>query len=69
LQAATNWPQAREELHKIHALVHAELPLIPLWQLADHYAHRAAVTGIAAKPISLYQGIDQWRITPQAAVP
>jgi tetratricopeptide (TPR) repeat protein len=67
LQAATNMQEARKRLHQIHAIVHAELPVIPLWQLTDYYAHRAVLSEVAAKPISLYQGIGAWRFTVASA--
>jgi peptide/nickel transport system substrate-binding protein len=44
-----------------------ELPVIPLWQLADHYAWRDRLKGPAASAGGLYQGIETWEIAPWVA--
>jgi peptide/nickel transport system substrate-binding protein len=62
LQAAADLPAAANRLQDIHALAAAELPVIPLWQLVDHFAHRATVKGIAPRTVSLYQDVEQWQV-------
>ncbi len=41
-----------------------ELPVLPLWQLVDHYAWRSRVVGVADEMAHLYQGIESWRVEP-----
>jgi peptide/nickel transport system substrate-binding protein len=41
-----------------------ELPVIPLWQLEDHYAWRARLKGPAEQTERLYEGIEGWDIEP-----
>jgi hypothetical protein len=53
---------AAAHLKEIHALAAAELPVIPLWQLVDHFAHHASVKGIDPRPASLYQNVDAWQV-------
>jgi len=62
---ATNWRDARTRLATLHQLCHHHLPVLPLWQLSDHYAYHRRITGIEAEPISLYQNITKWRVGPK----
>jgi peptide/nickel transport system substrate-binding protein len=41
-----------------------ELPILPLWQLEDHFAYRARLKGPGESATHLYQGIDGWEIEP-----
>ncbi len=41
-----------------------ELPVLPLWQLEDHYAWRAQLRGPAESAEHLYQGAEAWEIDP-----
>jgi peptide/nickel transport system substrate-binding protein len=41
-----------------------ELPVIPLWQLAEHYAWRTHLKGPGESAAHLYQGIETWEIRP-----
>jgi len=41
-----------------------ELPVLPLWQLEDHYAWRSNLRGPAEAADHLYQGIAAWEIDP-----
>ncbi len=41
-----------------------ELPVLPLWQLEDHYAWRSNLRGPAEASDHLYQGIAAWEIDP-----
>jgi peptide/nickel transport system substrate-binding protein len=62
LEQAADMLAASRKLREIHALAAAELPVIPLWQLVDHYAHHTSVKGIGQRPVGLYQNIDHWQV-------
>jgi hypothetical protein len=64
LKHSRTWDQARERLHRIHEIVRQEVPVIPLWQIADHVAFHQRLQGIPARPVSLYQHVEQWKIVP-----
>ena len=55
---------AKELVTQIDRECRDELPVIPLWQLQDHYAYRTRLKGPADTADHLYQGIDQWQIEP-----
>ena len=61
LDRAENWNEARERLREIHRIAHYDLPLIPLWQTVNHFAHRKSLGGVGDKPVTLYQNLPQWR--------
>jgi ABC-type transport system substrate-binding protein len=61
LDEATNWNDVRARLAELHEIAHHELPVIPLWQTVNFFAHRASLHGIGDSPVSLYQNIDEWR--------
>ncbi len=41
-----------------------ELPVIPLWQLDDHYAWRGHVRGPLETADHLYRGLESWEVDP-----
>ena len=55
---------ARELVTQIDRECRDELPVIPLWQIQDHFAYRARLKGPVETADHLYQGIDQWQIEP-----
>jgi ABC-type transport system substrate-binding protein len=61
LDEAAEWVQVRESLRHVHRLVHDDIAVIPLWQLAEHFAYRKDLRGMASKPVILYQNVEQWR--------
>lgn len=63
LEAARNWREVRQRLFDLHSIVHHELPVIPLWQLADSYAYRTQLSGVGGNVVSLYQNVDRWRLS------
>jgi peptide/nickel transport system substrate-binding protein len=67
LERATDWPTARGLAIQIDRESRDELPVIPLWQLADHYAWRTRLQGPPEITNELYQGIDKWQIVPWIA--
>jgi peptide/nickel transport system substrate-binding protein len=64
LESASEFPTARGLVIQIDREVRDELPVIPLWQLDDHYAWRSRLKGPAGSAEYLYQGIDAWEIEP-----
>ncbi len=64
LEQAGEGPSAKATLLQIDAESRDELPILPLWQIADHYAWRARLSGPAATTDQLYQGIETWEIAP-----
>ncbi len=67
LERASEWPTARGLVLQIDRESRDELPVIPLWQLVDHYAWRDRLKGPAPSADDLYQGIATWEITPWIA--
>jgi len=61
LDEAVDWRQARDCLRRIHRIAHDDVAVIPLWQLVEHFAYHESLRGVAAKPVTLYQNIEQWR--------
>jgi peptide/nickel transport system substrate-binding protein len=67
LERAAEWPTARGLAIQIDRESRDELPVIPLWQLVDHYAWRDRLTGPGKTADELYEGIEKWEITPWVA--
>jgi ABC-type transport system substrate-binding protein len=61
LDEAVDWSQVRECLHRVHHIAFDDTAVIPLWQLIECFAYHQSLRGIAARPVSLYQGVEQWR--------
>jgi tetratricopeptide (TPR) repeat protein len=61
LARAQNWNEARDRLRAIDRIAHAELTVIPLWQTVNEFAYRQSVRGVLPHPVTLYQGVEQWR--------
>jgi peptide/nickel transport system substrate-binding protein len=64
LERVTDWPTARGLAVQIDREARDELPIIPLWQLVDHYAWRSRLKGPKKVTDGLYQGIETWQIAP-----
>ena len=64
LERASEWPTARGLALQIDRESRDELPVIPLWQLVDHYAWRDRLKGPPTDAAMLYQGIETWEIEP-----
>jgi len=67
LREASDWQQVRPRLREIHRIAHAEVAVIPLWQLVDHFAHHRSLKGVGTNPVSLYQNVEHWQQTLEAA--
>ncbi|WZO99604.1 ABC transporter substrate-binding protein [Isosphaeraceae bacterium EP7] len=64
LDRAPEWPTARALVIQIDREVRDELPILPLWQLKDHYAWRDHLKGPAEAADDLYQNIETWEVEP-----
>ncbi len=64
LAQTEDWERVIPKLRYIHRLAHEELPLIPLWQLADHFAYHRDLKGVGASCVSLYQNLEEWQSPP-----
>jgi hypothetical protein len=54
--------QAAAHLRRIHRLVHDELPILPLWQIVEHCAHRRELEGVGPRPVTLYEHVERWSL-------
>jgi tetratricopeptide (TPR) repeat protein len=61
VEAAPNKQEAAARLQAVHRLAAAELPVIPLWQLSEHFAVHKSIQGVAQRPASLYEGVEAWQ--------
>ena len=64
LDKAADWRQVRAKLRQIHRIAHNDVSVIPLWQMAGHYAYRKGLAGLGQQPVVLYQNVEQWRLAP-----
>lgn len=64
LEQAPEFPTARGIAIQIDRESRDELPVIPLWQIVDHYAWRSRLAGPPEQTTSLYDGIERWEIEP-----
>ncbi len=64
LEQATDWTAARQLVRQIDRESRDELPVIPLWQLEDHFVHRPHLKGPPPIADQTYQNIEAWEIEP-----
>ncbi len=64
LERASEFPSAKGIVLQIDRECRDELPIVPLWQLVDHYAWRTRLKGPAEVAENLYDGIETWEIEP-----
>lgn len=62
LEQAKDAKQAAARLQEVHRVAAAELPIIPLWQLVNHFAYHKSVKGVPPRPLTLYQDIERWQV-------
>ncbi len=67
LERAAEVSTARGLAIQIDREARDELPVLPLWQVVDHYAWRTRLKGPAETADRLYQGIETWEIQPWIA--
>ncbi|QDV56817.1 Bacterial extracellular solute-binding protein, family 5 Middle [Rosistilla oblonga] len=63
LEMSKNWKDVRDGLRELHRISHHELPVLPLWQLVDSYAFRKDIRGVGRSNVTLYQSLDNWRLS------
>jgi tetratricopeptide (TPR) repeat protein len=61
LDESTNWPEARARLKELHRIVHADVTIVPLWQLVEHYAWHKDLSGLEPSATSFYETVSAWR--------
>jgi peptide/nickel transport system substrate-binding protein len=64
LERAPEWPTAKGIALEIDRQCRDELPVLPLWQLEDHFAWRTRLEGPAPVVDQLYQDIETCKIEP-----
>ena len=64
LERAPEWPSARALAIQIDRECRDELPILPLWQVEDHYAWHTRLKGPKPSTDQLYEGIESWEIEP-----
>src|SRR5262249_39228525 len=64
LERAPEWPSARGLVLEVDRESRDELPVLPLWQLEDHYAWHSRLKGPGESAERLYQGIETWEVEP-----
>jgi hypothetical protein len=67
LDESMNWTQARARLKEMHRVVHADVSLIPLWQLVEHYAWNKELSGLEPRAVNFYETVSAWRRGAPAA--
>ena len=64
LERAPEYPSARGLVIQIDRECRDELPILPLWQLEDHYAWHTRLKGPKDVTDQLFEGIETWEIAP-----
>jgi tetratricopeptide (TPR) repeat protein len=64
LSRVDNWNRTGERLRVIHQLCFDDTTIIPLWQIGEHLVCRKGIQGMVAQPMTTYQNIENWRLTP-----
>ncbi|WP_425399113.1 ABC transporter substrate-binding protein [Aeoliella sp.] len=62
LDSARNWNDVRTRLYQIHDAASTDLPVIPLWQTVNFFAHRRELSGISEQPVHLFQDLADWQV-------
>ena len=64
LERADDWKRARDKLLEVHRIAHDDVPLVPLWQITDHFAYQRGLQGVGSRPAMLYQHVESWQSPP-----
>jgi peptide/nickel transport system substrate-binding protein len=64
LERAPEWPTAKGLAVQIDRECRDELPVLPLWQVEDHYAWHTRLKGVKESAASLYEGVETWEVEP-----
>ncbi len=60
-----NWKEARTRLQHVHEVAFSDLPVVPLWQTVNYFAHRTSLQGVGRSPAQLYQNVANWTVSFQ----
>ncbi|NLE39710.1 MAG: hypothetical protein GX621_16955 [Pirellulaceae bacterium] len=66
LRQSNDWQQVRPILRRIHRIAFNDVAVIPLWQMRDHFAYHASLRDVGDRPVSLYENVEQWKLTHDA---
>ena len=64
LERAPQWAAARELVLLLDRETRDELPVLPLWQIEEHFAWRDNLRGPSAATEHLYHSVGSWEIEP-----
>lgn len=64
LERAPEWPTAKGLAVQIDRESRDELPVLPLWQVEEHYAWHVRLKGPKDVARMLYEGIESWEVEP-----
>ncbi len=64
LERAPEWPTARGAAIQLDRECRDELPVLPLWQIVDHYAWHTRLKGPPEVSHTLYETIESWEVEP-----
>jgi peptide/nickel transport system substrate-binding protein len=64
LERAPEFPTAKGLAVRIDRESRDELPVLPLWQVEDHYAWRTRLKGPGEVADRIYEGAETWEIEP-----
>ena len=64
LARADRWNTVFSSLKAVHRHCHSEMAVIPLWQIAEHYAYRKNLKNSGSRISSIYQNVDRWQLDP-----
>ena len=64
LDSVGDWPSAQKLLRKLHLDLHAEVFLLPLWEISEFSAVRKPLRGVPATPLVPYQDCERWQWQP-----
>ncbi len=67
LGRADRWSRVFESLKAIHRHSNAEMAVLPLWQVMEHYAYRKNLKNTGTRISNLYQNVDRWQLDPPKA--
>jgi ABC-type oligopeptide transport system substrate-binding subunit len=66
VDAAQNPREVTSAFAAVHQAAASDLPVIPLWQTVDRFAHRTVLLGVPPSVIELYQSAPKWRRQTEA---
>ncbi len=48
------------DMRRVASAVAASAPMIPLWEFREHFLKQPGLAGVAERPVSLYENIEEW---------